>query len=173
MKMVMSIQHMPPVRPCIPCEPGVRAGWHEDDLFDCPAALKIVHPCDDGREGCEGMYGGILGDGDMLLDCRTFPDGAGEPDIYIGFGGAGFDPRVVNILMRSFERRGYTVLLDPSQTDLFAPDVPADYTSAGISVNRKTFMNEWTLDKTDGFDRMSDAIRSAVALAIFVRNFRI
>jgi N-formylglutamate amidohydrolase len=105
-----------------------------------------------------GMFGSIL-----LIDCHSFSaqpnllnSNPPDIDICIGYNDDETCPNkvVIGNIVQHFKSRGYKVGINEpfSNSKTFA--VPVDYHSVMIEVNKRLYMNEQTLEKTEGFTKL-------------------
>lgn len=105
----------------------------------------------------------------LLIDCHSFssrpnPLNSNPPDIdiCIGFNDDGTCPCkvVIGDIVRYFEKKGYKVGVNEPFSNSKTFPVPGEYKSVMIEVNKRLYMDEVTLAKTEGFDRLKPDIVS-------------
>ena len=110
-----------------------------------------------------------LGDETLLIDCHSFSNlpnlqNSNPPDIDICIGFNDDETRpsldVISNIVQHFKIRGYKVGINKpfSNSKTFA--VPVKYHSVMIEVNKRLYMNETTLEKTEGFNKLKSDILS-------------
>lgn len=110
-----------------------------------------------------------LGESVLLIDCHSFSSlpnllNSNPPDIdiCIGYNDDETCPEkvVIGNIVRHFESYGYKVGINEpfSNSKTFA--VPVNYHSVMIEVNKRLYMNEHTLEKNDGFEKLKEEIES-------------
>lgn len=97
----------------------------------------------------------------LIVDCHSFPsDLAPDVDICIGFNedASRPDEETLGLVARIFRGAGYSVAFNRPYANALAP---AGYVghSLMIEVNKRTYMDERTLGKSDGFERLQTAVR--------------
>ena len=108
-----------------------------------------------------------LGDDTLLIDCHSFSNlpnllNSNPPDIDICIGYNDDetcpDKVVTGNIAQYFRSRGYKVGINTpfSNSKTFA--VPVEYHSVMIEVNKRLYMNEQTLEKTEGFNKLMQDI---------------
>ena len=107
--------------------------------------------------------------GILLIDCHSFSSvpnllNSNPPDIdiCIGYNDDETCPNksFVSTIALYFESMGYKVGINTPFSNSKTFEVPIKYDSFMIEVNKRLYMNEGTLDKTDGFMRLKDDIQS-------------
>ena len=110
-----------------------------------------------------------LGKGTLLIDCHSFSSQPNllcsnppDIDICIGFNDDSTCPEkvVIGKIKEHFLSRGYKVGINTPFSNSKTFEVPVRYHSVMIEVNKRLYMNEQTLEKTDGFDRLKADIQS-------------
>lgn len=105
----------------------------------------------------------------LLIDCHSFSSfpnllNSNPPDIdiCIGYNDDETCPSTVVIesIARHFGSIGYKVEINFPFSNSKTFEVPTEYHTVMIEVNKRLYMNEETLDKTDGFMRLKDEIQS-------------
>ena len=110
-----------------------------------------------------------LGNNTLLIDCHSFSNlpnllnsNLPDIDIFIGFNDDETCPNqdVICNIVQHFMIRGYKVGINKpfSNSKTFA--VPVKYHSVMIEVNKRLYMNETTLEKTEGFNKLKNDIQS-------------
>ena len=116
-----------------------------------------------------------MGEGTLLIDCHSFsalPNllNSNPPDIDICIGynedETCPDKVVIGNIAQYFRSLGYKVGINKpfSNSKTFA--VPVTYHSVMIEVNKRLYMNEQTLEKTEGFEKLKNAIQSLYDLLL-------
>ena len=111
----------------------------------------------------------MCGDNLLLIDCHSFSNlpnllNSAPPDIDICIGYNDDDTFPGNVVVDSitshFESRGYKVGINTpfSNSKTFA--VPMEYHSVMIEVNKRLYMDEATLEKSRGFEKLRDDMLS-------------
>lgn len=109
-----------------------------------------------------------MGVGTLLIDCHSFSNlpnmlnsTPSDIDICIGFNDDETCPNkvVIGNIVHYFKSKGYEVGINEpfSNSKTFA--VPVEYHSVMIEVNKRLYMNERTLEKTEGFDKLKHEIQ--------------
>lgn len=108
----------------------------------------------------------------LLLDCHSFssmptalcdPGPADEQvDICIGYNDDATLPpaEMIDLVVSHFDELGYKVGRNTPFSHSKTVECPVPYHSLMIEVNKRCYMNEQTLEKTEGFVRLQEAIRS-------------
>jgi len=111
-----------------------------------------------------GMIGSIL-----LIDCHSFSaqpnmlnSNPPDIDICIGYNDDETCPNkvVIGNIVQYFKSRGYKVGINEPFSNSKTFTVPAEYHSVMIEVNKRLYMDEHTLEKTEGFERLKQDIQS-------------
>ncbi len=110
-----------------------------------------------------------LGKGTLLIDCHSFSSQPNllcsnppDIDICIGFNDDATCPNkvVIGNIKQHFNSCGYKVAINTPFSKCKTFEVPIEYHSLMIEVNKCLYMNEQTLEKTDGFDQLKADIQS-------------
>lgn len=110
-----------------------------------------------------------LGDNLLLIDCHSFSSqpnqlNSNPPDIdiCIGYNDDATCPNKIAIgnIKQHFASRGYKVGTNTPFSNSKTFEVPVKYNSVMIEVNKRLYMNEQTLKKTEGFDQLKADIQS-------------
>ena len=110
-----------------------------------------------------------LGSDLLLIDCHSFSSlpnllcsNPPDIDICIGFNDDATCPNkvVIGNIKQHFASRGYKVGINMPFSNSKTFEVPVEYHSVMIEVNKCLYMNEQTLEKTDGFDQLKADIQS-------------
>jgi N-formylglutamate amidohydrolase len=105
----------------------------------------------------------------LLIDCHSFSSfpnllNSNPPDIdiCIGYNDDETCPSTVVIesIARHFGSIGYKVGINTPFSNSKTFEVPTEYHTVMIEVNKRLYMKEETLEKTDGFMRLKDEIQS-------------
>ena len=111
-----------------------------------------------------GMTGKIL-----LIDCHSFSarpnllkSNPPDIDICIGYNGDETCPNkvVIGNIVQYFKAKGYKVGINKPFSNSKTFSVPVEYHSVMIEVNKRLYMDEQTLEKTEGFERLKQDIQS-------------
>ncbi len=82
----------------------------------------------------------------VLIDCHSFSHNDGDADICLGHNDDwSFDPEVIDIACREFEKSGYSVSINNPHAGSVAPECSFRYRAFMIEVNKKVYMDEGTL----------------------------
>lgn len=88
----------------------------------------------------------IVNEHTLLIDCHSFPSDLYNCDICIGYNDDwSFDKRIVDGIIKIFKDRGYSVAENKPYSNSLAPNMPFNYKSIMIEVNKRIYMNETTL----------------------------
>lgn len=110
-----------------------------------------------------------LGDNLLLIDCHSFSSrpnllNSNPPDIdiCIGFNDDATCPNKITIgnIKQYFASKGCRVGINSPFSNSKTFEVPVKYNSVMIEVNKRLYMNERTLEKTNGFDKLRTDIQS-------------
>ena len=105
----------------------------------------------------------------LLIDCHSFSSlpnllNSNPPDIdiCIGYNDDETCPSkvVISNIVQHFKSKGYKVGINAPFSNSKTFSVPVTYHSVMIEVNKHLYMDEYTLDKTDGFERLKQDIQS-------------
>ncbi len=105
----------------------------------------------------------------LLIDCHSFSSqpnllNSNPPniDICIGYNDDATCPDkvVIGNIVQHFKSLGYKVGINEPFSNSKTFEVPVEYHSVMIEVNKRLYMDEQTLEKTDGFDRLKADIQS-------------
>ena len=97
----------------------------------------------------------------LIIDAHSFPsDLAPDVDICLGFNDDLSMPYeyAIDEVKRIFEEAGYSVALNRPYANAIAPEGYIGH-SLMIEVNKRLYMNEKTIEKSDGFGRLQSVIR--------------
>ena len=104
----------------------------------------------------------------ILVDCHSFSalpnmlnSNPPDIDICIGFNDDETRPDkvVIGNIVQHFKSRGYKVGVNEPFSNSKTFMVPVKYHSVMIEVNKRLYMNEYTLEKTEGFDKLKNDIQ--------------
>lgn len=110
-----------------------------------------------------------MGEGTLLIDCHSFSSQPNllnsnppDVDICIGFNDDATCPNkvVIGNIVQHFSSLGYKVGINKPFSNSKTFDVPVKYHSVMIEVNKQLYMNEQTLEKTNGFEQLKANIQS-------------
>lgn len=116
-----------------------------------------------------------MGEGTLLIDCHSFSSlpnllNSNPPgiDICIGYNDDETCPNKVTIgnIVQYFKARGYKVGINEPFSNSKSFSVPVKYHSVMIEVNKRLYMNEQTLEKTEGLERLRDEIHSLYSVLL-------
>ena len=106
----------------------------------------------------------------LLIDCHSFSNlpnllnnnPPSDIDICIGYNEDLTCPNKVTIgnIVQYFRSRGYKVGINEPFSNSKTFSIPSEYNSVMIEVNKKLYMDEHTLEKNEGFNRLKDDIQS-------------
>ena len=105
----------------------------------------------------------------LLIDCHSFSSlpnllNSNPPDIDVCIGYNDDetcpDKVVIGNIIHHFKTLGYKVGINNPFSNSKTFGVPVEYHTVMIEVNKRLYMNEETLEKTDGFMRLRDDIQS-------------
>ncbi|MCR4852667.1 MAG: N-formylglutamate amidohydrolase [Prevotella sp.] len=111
----------------------------------------------------------------LLIDCHSFSSipnllNSNPPDIDICIGynedETCPDIVVINSIAQHFKSCGYKVGINTPFSNSKTFDVPVNYHSVMIEVNKRLYMNEYTLEKTEGFGKLKQDIQSLYELLL-------
>lgn len=109
-----------------------------------------------------------MGEGTLLIDCHSFSSipnllNSNPPDIdiCIGYNDDDTCPNkvVIGNIVHYFESLGYKVGMNEPFSNSKTFSVPIKYHSAMIEVNKRLYMDELPLEKTEGFNKLQQEIR--------------
>lgn len=109
-----------------------------------------------------------MGEGTLLIDCHSFSSipnllNSNPPDIdiCIGYNDDDTCPNkvVIGNIVHYFESLGYKVGINEPFSNSKTFSVPIKYHSVMIEVNKHLYMDELTLEKTEGFYKLQQEIR--------------
>jgi len=110
-----------------------------------------------------------MSDNRLLIDCHSFSalpnllnSTPPDIDICIGYNDDETCPDMVVIgnIVQYFKSLGYKVGINKPFSNSKTFSVPVAYHSVMIEVNKRIYMNEYTLEKTNGFKRLKQNIQS-------------
>lgn len=119
-----------------------------------------------------------MGEGTLLVDCHSFSSlpnllNSNPPDIdiCIGYNNDETCPNKVTIgnIVQYFKARGYKVGINEPFSNSKTFSVPVKYHSVMIEVNKRLYMNEQTLEKTEGFERLKQDIQALYTDVLLLR----
>lgn len=119
-----------------------------------------------------------MGEGTLLVDCHSFSSlpnllNSNPPDIdiCIGYNDDETCPNKVTIgnIVQYFKARGYKVGINEPFSNSKTFSVPVKYHSVMIEVNKRLYMNEQTLEKTEGFERLKQDIQALYTDVLLLR----
>ena len=125
------------------------------------------------------MLGIALGKGTLLIDCHSFSSQPNllcsnppDIDICIGFNDDATCPNkvVIGNIKQHFNSCGYKVAINTPFSNSKTFEVPVEYHSVMIEVNKCLYINEQTLEKTDGFDQLKADIQSLYEKLLYYGN---
>ncbi len=85
----------------------------------------------------------LLVDGSVLIDCHSFtPESDEQSDICVGYNDDwSYDPRVVDVVVSGFRKRGYSVSENTPFSNPITPNSDHNYASVMIEVNKRVYMD--------------------------------
>ena len=104
-----------------------------------------------------------MGDGTLLIDCHSFSSipnllNSNPPDMDICIGYNDDDTRpnneVLDTIISHFTLLGYKVGINTPFSNSKTFSVPLKYSSVMIEVNKRLYMDEWTLEKSEGLEKL-------------------
>jgi N-formylglutamate amidohydrolase len=110
-----------------------------------------------------------FGDGTLLIDCHSFSSSPNllnsnppDIDICIGYNDDETCPNkvVIGNIVHHFKSLGYKVGLNTPFSNSKTFNVPIKYNSVMIEVNKKLYMDEYSLMKVSGFEKVRQDIQS-------------
>lgn len=110
-----------------------------------------------------------MGENTLLIDCHSFSNVSNllnsnppDIDICIGYNDDDTCPNnvVIGNIVHYFEALGYKVGINDPFSNSKTFSVPIKYHSVMIEVNKRLYLNEQTLEKTEGFYKLQQEIRS-------------
>ena len=116
-----------------------------------------------------------MGDNTLLIDCHSFSSIStllnptnSDVDICIGFNDDETCPDkvVIDNVVQHFESLGYKVGINQPFSNSKTFNAPVEYHSFMIEVNKRLYMNEQSIEKSDGFSKLSNDIQSLYKLLI-------
>ena len=92
----------------------------------------------------------------ILIDCHSFPSFLSDVDVCIGYNDDWSCPPqdIIDYVSRKFADAGYKVGINEPYSNSISPKCEFDYPSFMIELNKKVYMNEDTLELTDGSRRV-------------------
>lgn len=90
-----------------------------------------------------------LTEGDLLIDCHSFPSELSDIDICIGFNDDWSKPsdEVIELIKNHFLEQGYSVGVNDPYSNSITPKTNFNYSSVMIELNKKIYFNEKTLQE--------------------------
>lgn len=116
--------------------------------------------------------------GSLLLDCHSFSNGKTilQPDasknqgidICLGWNEDFTKPNdeVLSLVEGYFKDKGYSVGLNTPYSNAKTVDTPADYNTLMVELNKKIYMDERTLAKTDRFGKVAQDVQGLYGLLL-------
>ena len=110
-----------------------------------------------------------LGEGTLLIDCHSFSNipnllCANPPDIDICIGYNDDETHPIEValgnIIQFFKSLGYKVGINKPFSNSKTFNVPVEYHTVMIEVNKRLYMNEQTLEKSDSFYKLKHDIQS-------------
>jgi len=112
----------------------------------------------------------------LLIDCHSFsmhssqlcPNPPSDIDICLGYNEDHTKPenQFLNLVEKYFTTRGYRVARNKPFANSKTVPVPVEYHSLMIEVNKSLYMNEETLEKTEGFVKLQKDIQEMYTLIL-------
>ena len=153
---------------------GIRYRWgltehNERDTFFCFSKINEAYELYINFHADVSKKLVNMGDGTLLIDCHSFSNlpnrlNSNPPDIdiCIGYNDDETCPNKVTIgnIIQYFKSKGYKVGVNTPFSNSKTFEVPTEYHTVMIEVNKRLYMKEETLEKTEGFMRLKDDIQS-------------
>ena len=88
----------------------------------------------------------------ILIDCHSFPSFLGDVDVCIGYNDDWSRPtqEVIDYVTGKFTDAGYNVGINEPYSNSISPKCKFEYPSLMIELNKRIYMDEDTLELTDG-----------------------
>ena len=112
----------------------------------------------------------------LLIDCHSFSNlpnllnnnPPSDIDICIGYNEDLTCPKKVTIgnIVQYFRSRGYKVGINKPFSNSKTFSIPSEYNSLMIEVNKRLYMDEYTLEKTEGFEKLNQDIQGLYSILI-------
>lgn len=111
----------------------------------------------------------------LLIDCHSFSalpnllnSNPPDVDICIGYNDDDTCPDkvVIGNIVQYFKSLGYRVGINEPFSNSKTFNVPVKYSSLMIEVNKRLYMDEYTLEKTEGFEKLKQEIQGLYSLLI-------
>lgn len=101
----------------------------------------------------------------VLVDCHSFPSFvANDVDVCVGYNNdESFDKGIVSMVCDVFEKNGYNVCENFPYSNSLTPVKPLNYKSFMIEINKKTYINEDTLEINCGYEKLYGTIDEVYA----------
>ena len=102
----------------------------------------------------------------LLIDCHSFPSDLSDVDICIGYNDDWSRPTdfVIALCKTAFENEGYKVGINTPYAHALAPEAGFSYNSIMIEVNKRLYLNEQTLEVTEGFTKLHRCLEKLYGL---------
>ena len=116
-----------------------------------------------------------MSDRRLLIDCHSFSalpnllnSNPPDIDICIGYNDDETCPDkvVIGNIAQYFRSLGYKVGINEPFSNSKTFSVPVKYNSVMIEVNKRLYMNEYTLEKTEGFEKLNQEIQGLYSILI-------
>ena len=110
----------------------------------------------------------MLDEHSLLIDCHSFPSDLSEVDICIGVNDDWSRPTdfVIELVKMAFEKHGYKVGINTPYANALAPETGYVYNSIMIEVNKRLYLNEKTIEITDGIIKLRKCLESLYSILI-------
>ena len=111
----------------------------------------------------------------LLIDCHSFSalpnllnSNPPDIDICIGYNEDETCPNkvVIGNIVQYFKSLGYKVGINEPFSNSKTFSVPVRYNSVMIEINKRLYMNEYTLEKTEGFEKLNQKILGLYSILI-------
>lgn len=111
----------------------------------------------------------------LLIDCHSFSElpnllnsNPPDVDICIGYNDDDTCPDMVVIgnIVQYFKSLGYKVGINEPFSNSKTFNVPVKYSSVMIEVNKRLYMDEYVLEKTEGFEKLKQEIQGLYSILI-------
>lgn len=92
----------------------------------------------------------------LLIDCHSFPSKLSNIDICIGYNNDWSKPsnELIGIVASAFREHGYTVGINTPYSNSLSPNTGFIYKSIMIEINKRNYMLEDKIIKSNGFDKL-------------------
>jgi N-formylglutamate amidohydrolase len=100
--------------------------------------------------------------GALLIDCHSFPSDVYPVDICIGFNSDWSTPveSTLDTVIKHFENHGFSVGVNQPFSNSITPDAGFAYKSMMIELNKRSYMDETSLQLSDGALKVRESLRA-------------